>query len=104
MKWALAQRIRQDTPTGDAIGAALPKSGVAKKHHHALPHAEVSAAIATVRAWHANWATVAANGKLFVALLVEKLIGHARGISFSGYELGSHAFGVHLETAPPVQG
>ena len=30
-------------------------------------------------------------GKLFVALLVEKLIGHARAISPWGYELGSAA-------------
>ena len=60
MKWAVAQGYRQDNPAGDAIGAALPKNGVAKKHHRALPHAEVRAAITTVRASRANWATVAA--------------------------------------------
>ena len=60
MKWAVAQGHRPDNPAGDAIGAALPKNGVAKKHHRALPHAEVGAAITTVRASRANWATVAA--------------------------------------------
>ena len=60
MKWAVAQGYRQDNPAGGAIGAALPKNGVAKKHHRALPHAEVRAAIATVRASRANCATVAA--------------------------------------------
>ncbi len=60
MKWAVAQGFRQDNPAGDAIGAALPKNGVAKKHHRALPHTEVWSAITTVRASRANWATVAA--------------------------------------------
>ena len=60
MKWAVAQGHRQDNPAGDALGAALPKNSVAKKHHPALPHTEVSDAIATVRASRANWATVAA--------------------------------------------
>ena len=60
MKWAVAQGYRQDNPSGDALGAALPKHSVAKKHHRALPHAQVAAAIATVRASRAHWATVAA--------------------------------------------
>ena len=41
MKWAVAQGYRQDNPAGDAIGAALPKNGASRKHHRALPHAEV---------------------------------------------------------------
>ena len=60
MKWAVAQGYRPDNPAGDALGAALPKNGVAKRHHRALPHAEVAAAIATVQASRANWVTVAA--------------------------------------------
>ena len=59
MKCAVAQGYRQDT-AGDAIGAALPKNGVARKRHRALPHAEVASAIATIRASRAHWATVAA--------------------------------------------
>ena len=60
MKWAVAQGYRQDNPAGDAIGAALPKNGVSRKHHRALPHAEVRDAITTVRASRAHWGTVAA--------------------------------------------
>ena len=60
MKWAVAQGFRSDNPAGDALGAALPANGVPKKHHRALPHAEVADAIATVRASRAHWATVAA--------------------------------------------
>ena len=60
MKWAVAQGHRPDNPAGDALGAALPKNVVPKKHYRALPHAEVAGAIATVRASRAYWATVAA--------------------------------------------
>ena len=60
MKWAVAQGHRQDNPAGDALGAALPKHSIVKKHHRALPYAEVADAIATVRASRAHWATVAA--------------------------------------------
>ena len=50
MKWAVAQGYRSDNPAGDAIGAALPKhNGKAKRHHRALPHGEVAAAIEAVR-------------------------------------------------------
>ena len=57
MRWAVAQGYRQDNPAGDAIGAALPKSAAPKRHHRALPHAEVGAALRTVRrsgAWIAT--------------------------------------------------
>ncbi len=60
MKWAVAQGHRLDNPAGDALGAALPKTSVAKKHHRALPHTKVADAIATLRESRAHWATVAA--------------------------------------------
>ena len=50
MKWAVAAGYRGDNPAGDAIGAALPKSNGVKKHMLALPHGEVTAAFARVRA------------------------------------------------------
>ena len=50
MKWAVAQGLREDNPAGDAIGAALPKNGGKVKHFRALPHQEVRAALATVKA------------------------------------------------------
>lgn len=49
MKWAVAQGFREDNPAGDAIGAALPKNGVHRKHQRALPHAEVPAALKTIQ-------------------------------------------------------
>ena len=50
MKWAIAQGHRHDNPAGEAIGAALPKSTGVQKHMRALPHGEVAAALAKVRA------------------------------------------------------
>ncbi len=49
MRWAVAQGYREDNPAGEAIGAALPKNGVPRRRHRALPYAEVAAAVATVR-------------------------------------------------------
>ena len=57
MQWAVAAGFRGDNPAGDAIGAALPKIGNGVKHMRALPHGEVSAALAKVRAadvWPCN--------------------------------------------------
>ena len=52
MKWAIAEGHRESNPV-DAIGAALPKNGVHKAHHKALPYPAVGGALATVRASHA---------------------------------------------------
>ena len=49
MKWAVAKGYRSDNPAGDAIAAALPRNGNATRHHQALPHGEVSAALDKVR-------------------------------------------------------
>ena len=54
MKWSVAQGHRDDNPAGDALVAALPKRNQRVKHHQALAHGEVPAAIARVqesRAW-----------------------------------------------------
>ena len=50
MRWAIANGHRLDNPAGDALLAALPKNGVQKVHHPAIPHAEVREALARVRA------------------------------------------------------
>ena len=50
MKWAVAQGYRDRNPAGDAISAALPKTGTVRKHLRALPFAEVGAALDKVRA------------------------------------------------------
>ena len=49
LRWAVAEGLRGDEPS-DAVRAALPKNGNIVQHHRALPHAEVAAALATVRA------------------------------------------------------
>ncbi len=54
MKWAVAQGYREDNPAGDAIAAALPKHNGRVRHHRALPHKKVAAALAKVRASTSN--------------------------------------------------
>lgn len=49
MKWAIAQGYRADNPAGDAVTAALPKQGGARKHLRALPHRDVGDAIVRIR-------------------------------------------------------
>ena len=56
MKWAIAEGHRQDNPAGEAIGAALPKNGMARQHQRAVPHERVAAALQKVRASDA-WAS-----------------------------------------------
>ena len=48
MKWSIVQRYRTDNPADVAL-AALPKASASSEHYQALPHAEVSAALALVR-------------------------------------------------------
>ena len=60
MKWAVAQGYRDDNPAGDAISAALPKTGTVRKHQRALAFAEVGAALDKVRASGAFASTVLA--------------------------------------------
>lgn len=50
MKWGVAKGYRPDNPAGGPIGAALPRNGGHTQHFRALPHADVAAAIAKVRA------------------------------------------------------
>ena len=60
MRWAVAQGYREDNPAGDAIGAALPKTGVRTRHQPALPYPEVRGAMERVRASRAYPSTVLA--------------------------------------------
>ena len=57
MKWAVEQGYRDDNPAGDAIGAALPKSGGHREHQRALAHRDVAGALRTLRATSAWPAT-----------------------------------------------
>ena len=49
MQWSIAQGYRDDDPAGDAITAALPKTGHRVQHQRALAFADVGAAIITIR-------------------------------------------------------
>ncbi|MDE0375855.1 MAG: integrase arm-type DNA-binding domain-containing protein [bacterium] len=49
MKWSIAEGHRPDNPAGDAVTAALPKQGGARKHLRALPHRDVADAIERIR-------------------------------------------------------
>ena len=49
MKWAVVEGYRDEDPAGDTIAAALPKGGVSRRHRRALPFADVSDALETVR-------------------------------------------------------
>ena len=60
MKWAVAQGFRGDNPAGDAISAALPKTGTVRQHQRALPFAEVGAALDKVKASRAYKGTALA--------------------------------------------
>ncbi len=60
MRWAVAQGYREDNPAGDAIGAALPKTGGRTRHQPALPYPEVREAMERVRASRAYPSTVLA--------------------------------------------
>ena len=51
LKWAIAQRWRQDNPT-DAITKALPKQDGLRTHRKALPYQQVAQCIASV--WGSN--------------------------------------------------
>ena len=50
MQWAIARGFRSDNPAGDVLGAALPRVYRKATPRLALPHAEVAAALAKVRA------------------------------------------------------
>ncbi len=56
MKWAIANNLRSDNPL-PAVVASLPKNGVKKSHHKALPWEQVADAIKTVRQSNARGAT-----------------------------------------------
>ena len=60
MKWCIAQGFREDNPADDRITAALGSNTQRPQHMKALHHSQVGAAIRTVEATDAHWATIAA--------------------------------------------
>ena len=84
MMYAVAQGWREDNPVGTAVDAALPRIRLNRRHHHALPHAQVAAALAAVRR---------SDAAPVVKLVFESLVltavrsGEARGACWSEIDL-----------------
>ncbi|MDE0620572.1 MAG: site-specific integrase [Bryobacterales bacterium] len=83
---AVAQGYGVDNPAGDALGAALRKTSVAKRHRCALSHSKVVGSIATVRESRAHWATVAA---LEYLILTAARSGEVREARWDEVDLGT---------------
>ena len=94
MKWAIAQGFRRDNPAGEAIGAALPRSGGKAKHSKALPHAEVAAALKVIRASRAGPTTKLAFE--FLTLTAARS-GEARMATWAEIDLNSAVWTVPAE-------
>ena len=60
MKWCIAQGFREDNPADERITAALGTNTQRPQHMKALHHSQVAAAVRTVEATDAHWATIAA--------------------------------------------
>ena len=91
MAWAIAQGYRTDNPAGDAIAAALPRTGAQQAHHRALPHQQVAAAIATVRSSDASPATKLAFEYL---VLTAARSGEIRGARWDEIDLDAQTWTV----------
>ena len=86
MKWAIAEGHRSDNPAGHALVGALPNNRSNPKHYPALPHNQVSAALAQIRACPSPLGT-----KLVFEFLVLTAVrsGEARGARWSEFDIGS---------------
>ena len=86
MRWAIAQGFRADNPAGDAIAAALPSHSGRRQHHRALPHANVAASVATIRA-SAAYPTTALAFEFLVLTACRS--GEVRGARWDEVDLAS---------------
>ena len=94
MKWAIAEGHRADNPAGEAIGAALPKSGPSKAHHKALPYDRMSDALRRVRELGCN--RIAALAFEFMVLVAARS-GELRGARWREVDLEAETWTVPAE-------
>jgi len=94
MQWAVAQGYREDNPAGDAIGAALPKTGARTRHQPALPYPEVRGAMEKVRASRAYPTTVLAFEFL---VLTACRSGEVRGARWEEMDLETREWRIPAE-------
>ena len=77
MKWAIASGYRTDNPAGEAVAAALPRQNGRTRHHAAMRHREVAAALAKIRS--AKGRNKAARLAFEFAALTAARSGEVRG-------------------------
>jgi len=94
MRWAVAQGYREDNPAGEAIGAALPRNGVPRRRHRALPYAEVAGAVEAVRRSGAYPGTVLAFEFL---VLTASRSGEVRGAVWDEMDLSGRVWRIPPE-------
>ena len=92
---ALADGHRETNPCA-ALGAALPKVGNGRKHHKALPYADVAGALAAVEATAALPAT---KGAFRLMVLTAARSGEVRGMRWGEVDMGSATWTVPAERA-----
>ena len=95
MKWAIVQGYRQDNPAGDALTKALPRNGGSVEHRAALPHGEVSAALAKIRACNAAGKTT--RLALEYLVLTACRSGEVRGARWSETDLTGRVWTIPAE-------
>ena len=83
LTWAIGAGHRQDDPTAAAV-AALPRQAARPKHHPAIPHPEMAAALAKIRA--SNASPAARLAVEFMALTATRS-GEVRGAVWSEFDL-----------------
>ena len=83
LKWSVAMGFRADNPAGPELSAVLPRANGKKEHMRALPHGEVGAALASIRATDAHQATKLA---LEFAVLTAARSGEVRGATWNEIE------------------
>ena len=94
MKWSIAQGYRGDDPAGPELTAALPKNGRRKEHLKALPHGEVGAALASIRA---TGACPALKFAVEFAVLTAARSGEVRGATWNEINLDAATWSVPAE-------
>ena len=92
--WVVAQGWRPDNPAGRAVTRALPRVPRTKKHHTALPYAEVPAALRLVRESGAGSITTLSFEFL---LLTAARSGEVRLARWEEMNLGSATWSVPTE-------
>ena len=94
MKWAIAEGFLESDPSA-AILAGLGKNSTRRNHMRALHHSNVGAAIKTVEASNAHWATIAA---FKILTLTATRSGEVRNATWDEIDLTTDTWEIPGET------